>query len=452
MPQALAQGKAAAHKNLKLDLEFFNRMLTKQDDGSEEPRDFDVYLMEHSVMPLLLQGLDALSRHVDKMTAGSAMMSKQRFNPLAWLAQYLLRNHPRHVKDHRTPMYEKFSELANVERGRRCLLRRRKEMEDIWQEMVAENDGVMLEKQDISIFFQRLDAKWFLEGALLENLPEDFSKVDIFEGMEGREGQLDSVTFNDFFVWFEKLVKCNDILRASAFADAERRQHETQQEARKAKEDAERRATAMKEALEQRSELEERFEAVTADMYIEHDITRIMNKGAVIDGVEEKEGGPPLQGEHIALIRLMLGIWGCKVNDDTNGDVWNDSALAAWQQWLRARGQEASRPVDKSTLRFLIDKDAFEDYLQLTFPVKGEEDDDEYVSKVVEVRGFIEDDIELLVEAIDEETGETMHILCSDNQAESIRQRLATATVAMPLLAKADKVSGRLLSVLPEQN
>merc|ERR1719498_896524 len=92
-------------------------------------------------MPLLLQGLDALSRHVDKITGKGSTPSDSRipFNPLTWLAQYMLRNHPRHVKDHRTPMYERFSELANVERGRRCLLRKREQMEEEWHAMVESN-------------------------------------------------------------------------------------------------------------------------------------------------------------------------------------------------------------------------------------------------------------------------------------------------------------------------
>ncbi|CAL1127836.1 unnamed protein product [Cladocopium goreaui] len=55
-------------------------------------------------MPVLLQGLDALSRHVDKLASGKSDASsarKQKFNPLTWLAQYLLRNHPTHSSDHR---------------------------------------------------------------------------------------------------------------------------------------------------------------------------------------------------------------------------------------------------------------------------------------------------------------------------------------------------------------
>merc|ERR1719158_2791340 len=95
-------------------------------------------------MPLLLQGLDALSRHVDKITAkGAQVDSRTRFNPLVWLAQYMLRNHPRHVKDHRTPMYERFSELANIERGRRCLLRRKDQIELAWHELIEENPDAL---------------------------------------------------------------------------------------------------------------------------------------------------------------------------------------------------------------------------------------------------------------------------------------------------------------------
>jgi len=433
---------------LKLDADFFNGMLSRRENGPEEYRDFDVYLMEKSVMPLLLQGLDALSRHVEKTTGKGRLDNRLPFNPLSWLAQYLLRNHPRHVKDHRTPMYERFSELANIERGRRCLLRRRNQIEEVWRELLEENDGVSLVKDDILSLFQRLDEKWYLEGALLEKVPQEFSAVGIINSDDGgTEG--DEVSFDDFFLWFEGFVKNSDILRASAFIDAERRQVETEQKARKAEEDAARRARAMKEALEQRSELEEHFETVTADIYLNGDIARIMNKGAVIDGVEEKEGGPPLQGEHIALIRLMLGIWGCPVNDDTDGDVWNDSALAAWQQWLKARAIEAYRGVDKNTIRRLIDKDEFEEHLQRTYPVRDDEADDDYVKQVVEVRGFVEDEIDILVEAVDEDTGELLHLTLAENEVEALKERLATATATMPVLALADRVSGRVVSVMP---
>jgi len=412
--------------------------------------------MEKSVMPLLLQGLDALSRHVDKIEKlqhkggdEGVANGRSRFNPLVWLAQYLLRNHPRHVKDHRTPMYEKFSELANIERGRRCLLRREDQMHEVWNEMVEENGGHQILLDDIPALFERLDHKWYLEGALLERVPQDFSKIEI--GGVAKEGdQKDEVCFSDFFRWFEDFVKRSDILRASAFIDAERRQLETEQKARKAEEDAARRERALQEAMEQRSEREEQFESVTADMYTNGDVSRIMNKGAVIEGVEEKEGGPPLQGEHIALIRLMLAIWGCPVDDDTDGDVWNDSALAAWQAWLQARGMDSARGVDKQTLRRLIDRDAFEEYLQFAFPVRDEEADEDYIRQMVEVKCFVEEDgMDILVEAIDEDTGEVVHLMLPEHEVTALRERLATATATMPVYAMADRTSGRIVELMP---
>lgn len=455
MPKALARGKLEAHKNLKLDSEFFTRMLSKKADAAtqEDFRDFDVYLMEKSVMPLLLQGLDALSRHVDKSKDQlSQSRDGRQFNPLVWLAQYMLRNHPRHVKDHRTPMYEKFTELASIERGRRCLIRKREQIQDVWNELLTDKNmvsegagakGVSLEVDDISDVFERLDQAWYLEGALLEKLPQDWSAVDM------KKTKDNEVCFADFFDWFEAYVKSNDILRATAFSDAERRQQEIEQQKLKEQEDAARRARAMKEALEQRSELEEHFETVTADMYINSECGRIMNKGAIIDGVEEKEGGPPLQGEHIVLIRLMLGIWGCPVNDDTDGDIWNDVTLASWQMWLKARGLDASRGVDKNTIRRLVDKDEFEEYLQRTFPVKDDDADDDYIKQVVEVKGFVEDEIDILVEAVDEDTGELLHLTLAEHEVEELKARLAEATAQTPVLATADRVSGRIVSVLP---
>jgi len=447
-----ARGKAQSFKNLKLDADFFSRMLTQNGEGPEEYRDFDVYLMEKSVMPLLLQGLDALSRHADKIHTkgggGDDKDSKQRFNPLVWLAQYLLRNHPRYVKDHRTPMYEKFSELANVERGRRCLLRRKDQMEEMWNHMVELNGGHPLTHDDIPVLFQNLDEKWYLDGALVDKVPQDFSNVQMEKSVE--DGDHDEVIFPDFFRWFENFVKQNDILRAAAFIDAERRQVETEQKAQKAQEDAERRERAMQEALEQRSELEEQFETLTADMYINTDLARIMNKGAIIEGVEEKEGGPPLQGEHIMLIRLMLSIWGCDIADDTDGDVWNDTALAGWKQWLQARGIKTSNPVDRATLRRLIDKDEFQAYLQEAYPVR-DDGEDEYIKQVVEVKCLVEDEVETLVEAFDEETGELLHLALPESEIQGLRERLEKATAARPVLAMADRVSGRIIELMPSQ-
>jgi hypothetical protein len=451
MTTGLVRARAEAYKNLKLDADFFNRMLHQEDDTLEEFQDFDVYLMEKRVMPVLLQGLDALSRHIDKVSSSDSTEKKPRFNPLVWLAQYLLRNHPRHVKDHRTPMYDHFTELASIERGRRCLLRRQSQMEEEWQNMLKDKGSEYLSFDDIWPFFERLDKQWFLEGTLLEKLPRGILECsqEYRQLVKTVEATTDQVSFESFWQWFEEHVKQSDLVRASAFIEATKRQHEIEQKAKKEEEDAVRRERAMREALEQRSDLEHQFEMFTSDMYVDSQITRVMNKGAVIEGVEEKEGGVPLQGEHIRLVHLMLSIWGCPVQLSGAEDVWSNASVAAWQQWVQARGLDKLRPVDSLTLRRLMDKDEFEEYLQIAFPVRDFADDD-YVKQVVEVKGFVEDEVDIIVEAIDEDTGEAMHLVLPDHQVEDLRKRLEAADgTSAQVLATVDRVSNRITELLP---
>jgi len=307
--------------------------------------------------------------------------------------------------------------------------------------MVKENAGDPLCLDDVSVLFTRLDAKWYLEGALLEKIPKDFENV-----IQLPQGETE-VTFADFWRWFEEFVRGNDILRAQAFMDASRRQWELEQKAKKMEEDAKRREKAMEEAMQQRAVLEEQFETVTADMYINDQITRIMNKGAVIQGVEEKEDGPPLQGEHITLIRMMLSIWGCPVNaPGAPEDVWNDQTFAAWQHWLKMTSLASGGPrVDTHTLRFLMDKDAFQEYLQKAYPVRDAGDED-YMRSVVEIKDFIEDEVDIIVEAVDEDTGDILNLSLPEAQVAELKDRL---TAGNPVYACVDRISARVMELLP---
>merc|ERR1740129_81024 len=106
-------------------------------------------------MPLLLQGLDALSRQVEKVESGSSLTvgAGVPFNPLTWLAQYLLRNHPGKVKDHRTAIYQRLGQMASIERGRRCLLRRRPHINEAWVAM-SKAKGGSVELEDLPAFIK----------------------------------------------------------------------------------------------------------------------------------------------------------------------------------------------------------------------------------------------------------------------------------------------------------
>merc|ERR1712135_168583 len=134
-------------------------------------------------------------------------------------------------------------------------------------------------------------------------------------------------------------------------------------------------------AAEKRSNYEEQFEMYCADMYINDEITRVINKGAVLEGMVEHVGGPALQGEHISLICAMM--------------------------------ESAS------------------------------DDEDQHV---VEVRGLIETEIDALVEAIDEETGDVLQFAIPDALVDEVRVRLEGTD---PVVARVDLGSGRVTSIFP---
>lgn len=399
-------------------------------------------------MPLLLQGLDALSRHVDKLGQGGGLSGggKAPFNPLTWLAQYLLRNHPSKIRDHRTPIYQKLGEMANIERGRRCLLRRRQQMQEEWEELA--NSNARLIRTELHQYLRRLDDKWNLEGAFMQNMPADIMKTERTASSD--EGD---VTFLDFWEWFEGYVGSHDVLRASAFDIAARRKEEAERQAKRAEEDMVRHEKVMQEVLELRRGLEDQFASICADMYTDEVITQIINKGAVIQGIQEQDGGPSLQGVHIELIISMLRLWGFPA-EAPPADTWNEAALAAWQLWLEAYGPDGSSPhsrVDSVNLRRLMDRDAFQAFLIQAYPAPEFEVGVE-MQHTVEVRNIlITDDIDVLVEAVDEETGQTRQLVLPEGHVEEVRRRLA-ASSGEPVLARVDLVSHRVTTVLPSGN
>eukprot|EP00434_Breviolum_minutum_P019205 symbB.v1.2.016927.t1/scaffold1304.1/size242089/21 len=203
--------------------------------------------MENGVMPVLLQGLDALSRHVDKLASGksdgSSSARKQKFNPLTWLAQYLLRNHPTHTSDHRDAMYRHLHDLAAVERGRRNLLRRLPEFEATWK-LYSQGEGLSTSK--IEEVVQHLDTLWNLEDEFVRCLPANFAaRIPCTDP--------NKVTFNEFWEFFEEVVSSNDLLRVSVFEDAERRRQQVEQDAQDALEKARQKEANMAEEARQQS-------------------------------------------------------------------------------------------------------------------------------------------------------------------------------------------------------
>jgi len=439
MTQSTPRARVQAFKDLKLDGAFFTSMLTCKD---EDDGDFDVYLMEHGVMPVLLQGLDALSRHVNKLASGTAigLGSGKRiaFNPLIWLAQFMLRNHPGYVRDHRTPMYSQISDLAAAERGRRTLLRQQYYFRNTWREM-AKEDG-KLPRSQVMEMLQKMDDLWNLEGQFVRKLP-DFGSLIAGAHME--------VSFDEFWTAFEAFVLQNDVVRTSAFEEAHAKRLQAENEAQTAADEAARREQALAEVMQKRKSLEEQFETISADVYINSELSQIISKGATVaaqNGIAE-DGSLELQGEHIMLVCLMLRLWGFPTEPEDEHrvapkDEWDSAAMVAWQRWLAEWGPRNADPniIDAVSLKALLDKDAFEACLVQNQGSAFLEDED---VTYVEVQSLIESDLnEVMIEALDKDSGNLLKLPLAENQVEEVRSRLADG--GEPLRAKVELVSRRV--------
>jgi len=431
-------------KNLNMNREFFQRMLRRDNRAPPEYRDFDVYLMEKNLMPLLLQGLDALSRHIDKMHSKKHMDSdsRARFNPLVWLAQYLLRNHPLHTKDNRSGMYHDFSEWSLIEKGRRETIRRKGQIEEAFHRMEKRVDGNQVKLIHIPMFIESLDELWSLSGVFIERMPKDYRDGSLIQTSDGTADG--PVLFEDFWKWFEARVENNDVLRAADFQEAQQKRREEERRLKRQAEELERKDERAKEMMAKRAELHAKFEACMADLFLDEDINKILNHGAVLGGVEDDEGMVPVVGPHVQMIKTMMSLWGVSVDMAAQEDHWNDATLAAWKEWLHKNSAKDTNVVDAANLRVLTDMDSFNKYLMKAYPT--EDGAEAAIPKTMQVQKFIDDEIEYLAEVLDEETGAIVQVSLPDEVAEEVRQRLEAQEVVM---AQVDVKNSTITTVMP---
>merc|ERR1712087_380476 len=112
----------------------------------------------------------------------------------------------------------------------------------------------------------------------------------------------------------------------------------------------------------------------------------------------------------------------------------------------------ASLQVDGLGIKKLIDRDAFEEYLLDAYPVNAKAMDDSEIHHTVELRGIVDDSLDIIVEAVDEETGEILQLSLPDGQAPEVRRRLAEQDGnegGEPIFARVDLVSQRVMELLP---
>ena len=83
----------------KLDTLFYRSLFLERDkkEVAWNGVDMDEYLLEE-IYPILLPGLEALAKEIENCKSEGDKRDirvRARFNPIRWLAQYLMRNNPR---------------------------------------------------------------------------------------------------------------------------------------------------------------------------------------------------------------------------------------------------------------------------------------------------------------------------------------------------------------------
>eukprot|EP00397_Hematodinium_sp_SG-2012_P036108 GEMP01038942.1.p1 GENE.GEMP01038942.1~~GEMP01038942.1.p1 ORF type:complete len:444 (+),score=128.07 GEMP01038942.1:119-1450(+) len=317
--------------------------------------DFDCYLLETKLASLLLEGLEALARKLEKRPV----------NPMRWLAQYLLRHRPDVPTGDQTAM-ESVDELratpasthdasrlhARKERGRRELKRRLHALGPFYKKYRTSHNNALLHA-DLPNFIDALDLHWFLGGNLSSQLePGDFEKAPCTKNGE--------VTLEDFQLWMVDLSKEDKVVLVADYF----------WEGQKMKKEQETLAKKKMKVDEGRVEIEEKRrknqeQAIAADRFtfcfdsLDNFIGRQLCTGGMELGVEASMQ-MPIEGPHIQAIRTLLELYEVAPADrgeNWRNEPWDEASAEIWFKLCCGRSTA-------DTLAFLLNPDNLPKNLQ----------------------------------------------------------------------------------------
>jgi len=310
--------------------------------GSQKPADFDIYLNE-ALMPALAQSLDALVRQVERMEKQGDKLDpkvRARFNPVTWLAQQLLRHHPRCARTpRRQTIYNNFKTWGDLERGRRAMLRKKKDVQHVFEGFVLAQNAGSVQLETLPQILDAIDDTLHLEGVLKNNkilqqalggspTPKGLSSVaspvskssSLSRSLTAKSKaaffQGDLWNFDRFWYVFANIIINNDVVPYSAIKqgmEALDRQDEARAELEEAQ-NREREEKLKKEAEQRQimASYAELHERMTSD---EH-ILSILNDDKILTGDDVRPTDPgfefevPPKGPHVKCIADFLTLLG----------------------------------------------------------------------------------------------------------------------------------------------
>lgn len=292
-------------------------------------KDFDIYLNE-AVMPVLAQSLDALCRQLARMQEQDEQLDpkvRTRFNPLNWLGQQLIRRHPKSAKTPRRALvYKNFKDWADWEKGRRELLRKREQIEEVYSGFMLRG---VVKRDYMCDVIEAIDETLHLEGHLKSNpevqealnastvprssrvrsrVPGAAARTNLFEG--------DGWNFEEFWYHFASTVMKNEVVPYSLI----RRGMETiRQKEQEAAEFERRQKAAEEERLredEEKRRLTAEYMEVLDEIMANEEIQKILAGTTILSGDDVRPGdagyefeSPPF-GPHVVVLSRYLTLLG----------------------------------------------------------------------------------------------------------------------------------------------
>lgn len=328
-----------------------DRMKTKVDknkaarNSQKKVSDFDLLLGE-SLMPVLAQAIDSLCRQVNRMQMQGDELDpkvRARFNPLTFLAQQLIRRHPKAAKTpRRQAIYANFRNWSDLERGRREILRRKDVIQDVFDGFVLRN---VVQRKDIEHVLDAVDDTMRLGGILSGNLvmrralgldqrapptpatPEPPSPGGT-RRRQPQRGKDDFFkdggwTFDRFWSRFAHVIAEEDVVPFSAIQAGIQAMHQ-QALLRSEAEDARRREEEERVEAERTARRQfDEYSALLSEIQADEHLQKILNEGKVLTGDDVRPGDAgfefevPPSGEHVSKVGRLLVLLGFESLDKT---------------------------------------------------------------------------------------------------------------------------------------
>lgn len=297
-------------------------------DGERARVDFDVYLNQ-ALLPVLAQSLDSLCRQLNHMEEqGDALdpLVRARFNPLTWLAQQLLRRHPRCARTpRRQAVYRNFHEWSDQERGRREMLRLKDVVHQVFSGFVLRGT---VQRATIPKVVNAIDDTLKLNGVLKNNPQVQRAMGPTSPGPDRHATQAklksqffqgDAWSFSNFWYQLANLLLAHDIVPYSAIEQGARLQAQELQDrlAREEAQQAMEESRKQKEA-DQRRQVEE-YAQLHERLMADQQILAILQENKILTGDDMRPGDlgydfeVPPKGEHVFLLSELMDLLGFQI-------------------------------------------------------------------------------------------------------------------------------------------